>query len=62
MEDLEQEMQEKYALAYELGGALGAVGITSEDIEKLSEASEEETDDFCRLLSHLSSVEIDDEA
>lgn len=64
-EEVDAELQEKIAAAYEqgfeLGYPVGDFGVTSEDIEKIANAPEEEVEQFAQFLGRLSVVEDDEE-
>jgi len=59
-DELVAKMAEAYETAFELGSALGQIGLSSDEIAKVASASEEEAEEFARFLVELSQTLAED--
>lgn len=60
--EAEAALEANYALAHRLGQELGAIGLTTDDIEKVANGPEDEAAQFAELLAEMTAEIIAEEA
>lgn len=60
--EAEEALEANYALAFRLGQELGAIGLTSDDIEKVANGPEDEAAQFAELLAEMTAEILSEEA
>jgi hypothetical protein len=60
--EAEAALEANYALAHRLGQELGAIGLTTDDIEKVANGPEDEAAQFAELLAEMTAEILSEEA
>ena len=60
--EAEEALEANYALAFRLGQELGAIGLTSDDIEKVANGPEDDAAQFAELLAEMTAEILSEEA